>query len=135
MQSYLISTLTIKHVHTIPVTFKVILLRNPPNGESQEKVALCHEDNTVTLTMYVWLLGHSIDDRVPQPLAHLPNSTKQLILPGKLKRTPNCPDLNKHCKLIVWFTITFDEGVTDSVASPERKDFIIKYSLNFLLKS
>lgn len=80
-----ISKLTIKHVHTIPVTFKVILLRNPPNGESQEKVALCHEDNTVTLTMYVWLLGHSIDEKLPQPLAHLPNSTIQPICPGKSK--------------------------------------------------
>lgn len=80
-----ISKLTIKHVHTIPVTFKVILLLNPPNGGSQEKVALCHEDNTVTLTMYVWLLGHSIDDKLPQPLAHLPNSTIQPICPGKSK--------------------------------------------------
>lgn len=26
-----------------------------------------------------------------------------------------------HCKLIVWFTNTFVEGMTDSVASPEKK--------------
>lgn len=76
-----------RHVHIIPVTFKVVSLFIPPNGGSQEKVALCHEDNTVTLRMYVWSLGHSIDDKVPQPLAHLPNSTQQLIglWPGKLK--------------------------------------------------
>lgn len=70
--------------------------------------------------MYVWLLGHSIDNKVPQPLAQLPNATKQLICPGKLNLTPSCPDLNKHCKVIVWFTNTFDEGVTNSVASPEK---------------
>lgn len=101
------------------------MLLNPPNGGSQEKVALCHECNTVTLRMYVWLLGHSIDNKVPQPLAHLPNSTKQKY-PGKSKRTPSCPDLNKHFKLIVWLTTTFDEGVTDSVASPEKRRFYHK---------
>lgn len=74
----------------------------------------------MTFRVYVWLLGHSIDNKLPQPLAQLPNATAQLIRPGKLNRTPSCPDLNKHCKLIVWFTITFDEGMTDSVASPEK---------------
>lgn len=58
-----------RHVHIIPVTFNVISLFIPPNGESQEKVALCHEDNTVTFRMYVWLLGHSIDRELPHPLA------------------------------------------------------------------
>lgn len=58
-----------RHVQIIPVTLKVISLFIPPNGGSQEKVALCHEGNTVTFRMYVWLLGHSIDKELPQTLA------------------------------------------------------------------
>lgn len=65
----IISTQTISKIHIIPVTFNVILLFIPPNDGSQEKVILCHDGNTVTFRMYVWLLGHSTDNRVPQPLA------------------------------------------------------------------
>ena len=36
------------------------------------------------------------------------------MLLGKLNITPNCPDLNKHCKVIVWFTTTCDDGSTDN---------------------
>lgn len=110
-----------RHIHIIPVTCKVISLFLPPNGCSQEKVVLCHEGNTVTLTMYVLLLGHSNDNELPQPLAQLPSATAQLTRPGKLNRTAICPDLNKHCKVTVWFTTTFVEGLIDNDASPENK--------------
>lgn len=106
-----------RHIHIIPVTCKVISLFLPPNGCSQEKVVLCHEGNTVTLTMYVLLLGHSNDNELPQPLAQLPNDTAQLTRPGKLNRTAICPD----CKVTVWFTTTFVEGLIDNDASPENK--------------
>lgn len=52
------------------------------------------------------------------------------MLLGKLNITPNCPDLNKHCKVIVWFTTTCDDGSTDNVTSPE-KYFIKKKSIIF----
>lgn len=42
------------------------------------------------------------------------------MCPGKLNLTPTCPDRNTHYKVNVWFTTTFDDGVTDSVASPEK---------------
>lgn len=110
-----------RHVHIIPVTFKVISDFPPSNGCSQEKVVLCHEGNTVTLAMYVLLLGHANDNELPQPLAQLPNATAQLIRPGKSNRTAICPDLNKHCKVTVWFTTTFVEGLIDNDASPKKK--------------
>lgn len=80
--------------------------------------------------MYVWLLGHPDDNAFRQSPAQLPNTIIQLMLLGKLNITPNCPDLNKHCKVIVWFTTTCDDGSTDNVTSPE-KYFIKKKSIIF----
>lgn len=54
---------------------------------------------------------------------------------GKLNIIFNCLDLNKYCKVIVWFIIICDDGLIDNVIFFEKyfikKKFII--FLNFRL--